>query len=32
MRLFLRNNPAEAQQYEAYLYASLQAVTATLSG
>jgi hypothetical protein len=30
--LFLRNNPAEAQQYEAYLYASLQAVTSTLSG
>ena len=30
--LFLRHDPAQAQQYEAYLYASLQAVTSTLSG
>ena len=30
--LFLRNNVAQAQQYEAYLYASLQQVTSTLAG
>jgi N-acetylated-alpha-linked acidic dipeptidase len=29
--LFLRDNVAEAQQYETYLYASLQEVTSTLA-